>query len=53
MSTEVSRPEVWVRASGCQPSKVELNEPVRIDAASEDMIRAAFRHVKAGEESKA
>lgn len=43
---KIDWPEVRLKPSDNQPSKMELEETLHLDATPEDVIRAAFRQVK-------
>ena len=47
------RPEVLIKPHTYQPSKAELDEPVKIDAAPEELARAVLRPVKITEDRDA
>jgi hypothetical protein len=44
------KPEVRVKPHSYQPSKAELNEPVKIDATPSALARAVLRPVRIVEE---
>lgn len=45
--------EVRVKPISYQPSRKEIDQPVKIDAKPEDVIRAAFRQVEVVEDRDA
>ena len=45
-SREIERREVRVKPSRYQPSKAELEEPVRIDATPDELAAAVLRPVR-------
>lgn len=47
------RPEVRVKPHDYQPSKAELDEPVKIDAAPGELARALLRRVRIVEDADA
>lgn len=46
MTQTKSKPEVRVKPHSYQPSKAELNEPVKIAATPDALARAVLRPVK-------
>ena len=46
MSKESERPEVRVKPHSYQPSKAELEAPVKIDATPDALARAVLRPAK-------
>ena len=53
MPKERERPEVRVKPHSYQPSKAELETPVKIDATPEQLARAVLRPVKIIEDPNA
>ena len=53
MNNETHRPEVQIRPHSYQPSKVELEEEIQIDATPEDLAVALLRPKRVIEDTNA